>query len=157
MSNLRTLTKSARWETTYHGMIVHFSFLFSFICFWVLFYFIILNLEFCITFILTLHSAFYFKKGEKRKIKTNRESRWSVPGGVPLAQINPRDHVADASASHGNNGLPRDRVTHAAAWPRFRRQSGAHPKVLREWCWICAERIILPTRPHDPRDRVIFL
>ena len=35
MSNLRTLTKSARWETTHHGMIVPFSILilFCFVCF----------------------------------------------------------------------------------------------------------------------------
>ena len=78
MSNLRTLTKSARWETTHHGIIVPFSFLFSFICFRVLFYFIVLNLEFCITFILALHSAYCIIK----KIRMRRE------------------RVADASASH---------------------------------------------------------
>ena len=40
MSNLRTLTKSATWETTHHGMIVHFSIFISFCLFssFILFY-----------------------------------------------------------------------------------------------------------------------
>ena len=72
MSNLRTLTKSARWETTHHGMIVSFSFLSSFICFRVLFYFIVLNLEFCITFILALHSAYCIIKKKERTLPRPR-------------------------------------------------------------------------------------
>jgi len=40
MSNLRTLTKSARWETTHHGMIVPFLFFIYFYLFssFILFY-----------------------------------------------------------------------------------------------------------------------
>ena len=48
-------------------------------------------------------------------INMNREFRRSSAGGVPMAQIDPRDRVADATASYGNNGLQRDRVPHAAA------------------------------------------
>ena len=71
-----------------------------------------------------------------------------------MAQITPRDRVTNASASSGNIGLPRDCVTHAAACPDFRRKKGARPKVVLEWCWIGAERTILPTWPRDRRDRV---
>jgi len=88
-----------------------------------------------------------------KKRKLNRESRWRVPGGVPMAQIVPRDRVTDASASHGNNGG--DRVPHAAVCPNFWRKKGAQRIIVREWCWIGAGRTISITRPHRRRVRII--